>query len=125
MHKPAECENCPLKGQCKHCVRSEARNVVDIELITKITAHYTKPYMYPMKDGEIISGKFPVGINSSIQYENGVKALVIALNTAVMMSINRVHEIMNSLLGLPKPGTHWTGAGSRQGQHTWPRRPVP
>ncbi len=54
-----------------------------------------------MKDGEIISGKFPVGINSSIQYGKGVKALVITLNTAGMMSIHRVHEILHSLLGLP------------------------
>lgn len=101
VHKPAECENCPLKGQCKSCDYSEARNVVDVEIITKITAHYTESYKCPMRDGEIISGKFPEGVNSSIQYGNGVKALVIALNTAGMMSINRVHEIMNSLLGLP------------------------
>ncbi len=44
-----------------------------------------------MKDGEIISGKFPVGINSSIQYGNGVKALVIMLNTAGMM-INHISQ---------------------------------
>jgi len=30
----------------------------------------------------------------------GVEALAIALNTAGMMSVNRTHEIMDSLLGL-------------------------
>ncbi len=100
-HKPAECENCPMKGQCKSCGRSEMRNVVDVEIITKVTGHYTETYMCPMRDGEIISGEFPEGVNSSIQYGKGVKALVIALNTAGMMSIHRVHEILNSLLGLP------------------------
>ncbi len=100
-HKPSQCENCPMKGQCKRSGRSEVRNVIDVEIITKITAHYTESYECPMKGGEIISGKFPEGINSSIQYGNGVKALVIALNTAGMMSIHRVHEILSSLLGLP------------------------
>ncbi len=50
---------------------------------------------------EIISDKFPEGVNSSIQYGKGVEALAIALNTAGMVSVNRTHEIMNSLLGLP------------------------
>ncbi len=40
-HKPDEYENCPMQGQCKSCGRSEVRNVVNIALITKITAHYT------------------------------------------------------------------------------------
>ncbi len=100
-HKPYECRNCPLKGQCKISSRSEVRNVVDVEIITKVTGHYTESYMCPMRNGEIVIGKFPEGIGSSIQYGKGVKALVIALNTAGMMSIHRVHEILNSLLGLP------------------------
>ncbi len=100
-HRPDQCENCPMNGQCRSCERSEVRNVIDIEIITKVTAHYTESYACPKLNGEIISGKFPEGVNSSIQYGKGVEALAIALNTAGMMSVNRTHEIMNSLLGLP------------------------
>ncbi len=101
VHKPNQCEKCHMKGQCKSCGHSEVRNVIDIEIITKVTEHYTESYACPMLDGEVISGKFPEGVNSSIQYGKGVEALAIALNTAGMMSVNRTHEILNSLLGLP------------------------
>jgi len=101
VHTPAECENCPLQGKCESCGRSETRNVIDVEITTKVTPHYTQAYACPLRDGEIISGKFPDGVNSSVQYGNGVRALAIALNTVGMMSKIRVHEILNSLLGLP------------------------
>lgn len=101
VHKPAQCEKCPMQGQCESCGRSEMRNVIDVEIITKVTPHCTETYACPMRGGEMISGKFPDGVNSSVQYGKGVRALAVALNTAGMMSTARTHEILSSLLGLP------------------------
>jgi len=55
----------------------------------------------PKAGGEVISGEFPENINSSIQYGNGICALAVALNTAGMMSVNRVHELLMAVLGVP------------------------
>ena len=101
VHKPEQCAGCPSNGICQNCGRSSARNVVDVEISTKITRHYTEAYACPLLAGEIISGKFPNGVNSGIQYGEGVRALAIALNTAGMMSVNRVHDILTGILGLP------------------------
>ena len=100
-HKPTQCENCPMKGKCESCGRSAVRNVVDVEIKTTVTAHYREQYKCPMRGGAIISGEFPENINTSIQYGNGICALAIALNTAGMMSINRVHELLKAVLGVP------------------------
>ncbi len=100
IHMPEQCVECPRNGKCKSCGRSSARNVVDVEISTKVTRHYTEEYVCPLLAGRIISGKFPAGINSSVQYGDGVRALAIALNTAGMMSVDRVHKILNGVLAV-------------------------
>ena len=101
IHKPEQCAKCPLSGTCVSCGKSPGRNVVDVEIITKITRHHTEDYACPLLDGKIISGSFPHGVTSSIQYGSGVRALAIALNTAGMMGIDRTHKILAGVLGLP------------------------
>lgn len=101
FHKPTQCLNCSRNGVCISCGRSEARNVVDVEISTKVTRHYTEQYICPLLEDKIISGQFPQGINSSIQYGNGIRALAIALNTSGMVSVDRVHKILAGILGLP------------------------
>ena len=100
-HKPAQCGNCPMNGTCISCGRSAVRNVVDVEIKTTVTAHYTEQYACPMQNGVILSGEFPEGVNSSLQYGDGIRALAIALNTSGMMGNNRVHEILMAVLGVP------------------------
>jgi len=101
IHKPWQCSDCSNEGQCVCCGQSHARNVVDVEISTKVTRHYTEAYACPLLGGKVISGEFPVGVNSGIQYGTGVRALAIALNTAGMMSVDRVHQILMGVLGLP------------------------
>ena len=72
-----------------------------MEISTKITRHCTEQYACPLLGGKIISGLFPDGINSGLQYGDGIRALVVALNTAGMMSVDRVHKILMDLLGVP------------------------
>lgn len=101
IHTPAPCENCPMKGQCVRCALSPARNVLDVALDVQVTAHYTESYTCPKRDNQIISGNFPEDVGSSVQYGAGIRALCVALNTMGMMSINRTHELLEGLLGLP------------------------
>ena len=101
VYKPQECKGCELCGQCKCCGKSAVRNVIDVKILTQIIPHYTESYFCPKQGGEIICGKFPEDINSSMQYGNGIRALAISLNTAGMMGIKRVHDILQAVLGLP------------------------
>lgn len=101
VHRPEQCASCARCGICESCGRSPARNVVDVVISTKVIRHYTEAYACPLLDGKVIYGKFPIGITSGLQYGPGVRALAIALNTAGMMSVARVHEILNGVLGLP------------------------
>ncbi len=55
----------------------EVRNVIDIEIITKVTTHYTESYACPKLDGKIIRDKFPEVVNSSIQYGKGVMSFFV------------------------------------------------
>lgn len=101
IHRPELCFGCPHSGECISCSKSAARNVVDVEIHTKVIRHYSENYACPLLGGKIISGKFPKGITSSVQYGDGVRALAIALNTAGMMSMDRVRRILKGVLALP------------------------
>lgn len=101
IHRPDRCANCPRNSECTSCGRSQARNVVDIEISTMVTRHYVEEYACPLLDGKTISGEFPQGINSSIQYGNGIRALAIVLNTVGIVSIDRVNKILAGALAVP------------------------
>lgn len=101
VHKPEQCAGCANYGICESCAMSPARNVVDVEISTKVTRHYTGTYACPLLNGKLISGEFPIGVTSGLQYGAGVRALAIALNTGGMMSVERVHEILKGVLGVP------------------------
>jgi len=51
--------------------------------------------------GEIITGEFPEGINSTMQYGVNIESLAIALNTIGTVSINRTHEILSDVFDIP------------------------
>lgn len=101
IHKPKQCATCPRNGQCASLGRSKCRNVVDVEICATLTIHYTETRACPLLGGKIISGQFPKGINSSMQYGNGIRALAIALNTAGMISVDRVNKLLKGVLALP------------------------
>ncbi|MCP3664888.1 MAG: IS66 family transposase, partial [Gammaproteobacteria bacterium] len=101
VHKPIQCSGCPNEGQCTSCRKSAVRNVVDVEIKTTVTAHYTESYECPLCNNIVITGQFPESVTSSMQYGDGVKSLAIALNTEGMMSISRTHNILSAVLGLP------------------------
>lgn len=101
IHKPIACSGCPLEDECKSCRQSAVRNVIDVEIKTRVTGHYTESYTCPLQDNKVLKGTFPESVTSSMQYGHNVKALAIALNTEGMVSIQRTHDILSSVLGLP------------------------
>ena len=101
FHKPDACNGCLNADHCRICSSSENRYVVDIKVTTTTAAHRTTSYSCPKLNGAIISGSFPSNITSTMQYGDNLEALAIALNTSGMMSLNRTHEILGAVFGIP------------------------
>ena len=100
-HIPEKCRSCPNFGKCEKVDTSPVRNEVDVEIQVVLRRHYTESYACPMVGGIVLSGEFPEGINSSMQYGPGVKSLAATLNTEGMMSVQRTHDFLSAALGLP------------------------
>ena len=100
-HMPCSCEGCPHYEECKakaHTV--EKRHVVDMVIKTEVVTHEALEVECPLC-GETKRGAFPEGIKGLMQYGNNLRALAIALNTLGAVSVNRVHEILGSVFGIP------------------------
>ena len=100
-HLPEECEGCPHFGSCPRVKVSPVRNELDVEIKVVLKRHYTESYACAKEAGKVVSGSFPEGIKSSMQYGAGVKALAATLNTEGMMSVRRVHDFLTATLDLP------------------------
>ena len=100
-HLPEECAGCPHFGTCPKVATSSVRNEIDLEVKVVLKRHYTESYACAKEAGKVVSGSFPEGIKSSMQYGAGVKALAAMLNTEGMMSVARVHDFLSAALGLP------------------------
>ena len=100
-HMPSTCEACPHYAQCKAKARtSEERHVVDMVIKTEVVTHQALEVECPLSK-ETKRGEFPEDINARMQYGNNLRSLVVALNTLGAVSINRVHEILSSVFGVP------------------------
>jgi transposase len=99
-HEPDECAHCPKVGEC-HAKRwvCETRHETDISISTTITAHQAMRVKCPLS-AETLTGRFPEGVNSSMQYGVNMEALAVSLNTVGMVSVNRTHEILNGVFGV-------------------------
>ena len=100
-HNPVECAECVHAAACTAPKSvSDRRYEVDIEIQTILIEHQKLRVQCP-KTTEFIAGNFPVGINSTVQYGVNLKSLAVSLNTRGMVSINRTHEILSGVFGLP------------------------
>ena len=100
VHIPEKCVGCPHYGQCAKAGVSPVRNEIDVEIRTVLKRHYTESYYCCLENDRMISGEFPEGIGSSMQYGCGIKALAATLNTEGMMSVQRTHDFLSAALGL-------------------------
>lgn len=100
-HHPKQCENCSLLGQCQSYGKPKIRYNLDMPVYTILTAHEVLSFKCPNNNNEIIAGSFPENINSTMQYGDNLRAFAISLNTVGMMSINRIHDILSAVFGVP------------------------
>ena len=101
LHAPAACHGCPSYDSCvsRACI-GETRNVIDAVVTVNFTAHQTLVLDCPLHGGQR-KGEFPAEIKAPVQYGENLQALVVALNTIGAVSVNRTHEILSSVFGIP------------------------
>lgn len=104
QHLPSKCLACPHLAECREkgnvFVCGEKRYEVDVVVSTKVTEHQSMeavacPY------GEIVpEACFPGNIRAYVQYGDSVTVLVGLLNTYGAVSVNRIHVLLGSLMGV-------------------------
>jgi transposase len=100
-YDPVQCTGCAHVDACTSPKTvSNHRYEVDIEIKTVLTEHQTLRVQCP-RTNEMITGNFPLDITSTVQYGVNLEALAICLNTSGMVSINRTHEILSDVFGVP------------------------
>jgi transposase len=101
LHIPSVCRSCPNHDACvsRSCV-SETRKVVDAVVTVRVTAHQALVLDCPLY-GISRKGEFPENIKAPVQYGENFQALAVALNTVGAVSVNRTHEILSGVFGIP------------------------
>jgi len=98
---PTQCEGCGKYAECREKTKTrEVRYEIDIEIKPVVTAHEQLWVKCP-KSGDSLAGEFPAGISGTVQYGVKLEALAVSLNTMGMVSIDRTHEILSSVFGVP------------------------
>ena len=100
-HNPKECIQCPKYMECQAEKEvNETRYEIDIDIATTTTAHQSMKVKCP-ETQEALTGNFPEYITGRIQYGANLKALAVSLNTYGTVSIDRTHEILSGVFGVP------------------------
>ena len=101
-HVPEACKGCSNREACMNgaCV-GETRQVVDMVVEVNVTAHQTVVVNECPLDGGRLEGEFPVDVKAPVQYGANLQALTVTLNTVGAVSVERVHEILSNLFGIP------------------------
>jgi transposase len=98
---PSICYGCHNHEVCKsHSIIHETRHVIDAVVAVKTTAHQSLILDCPLHKMQL-KGEFPNGIKATVQYGENLWALAVALNTIGAISLNRTHEILSGVFGIP------------------------
>ena len=102
MHEPGACAECRNHDICisSACV-GETRQVIDIIVDLKVTAHQTVMVEECPLRGGMLKGEFPNDIKAPVQYGENLQALTVSLNTVGAVSVERTHEILSNMFGIP------------------------
>ena len=101
IHQPMACVQCPQADQCQSGHLSDNRYEIDIRIETLVVAHRVECRRCPLQQGAEISGTFPERIRSRLQYGSNLTAFATALNSRGMVSLNRTHELLSGVFGIP------------------------
>ena len=103
-HFPDKCLRCHNLAECisnetlKAC--DDARYVVDVVVSTYVTKHQVIAADKCPEGGSGLSGNFPEDIKAYVQYGDSVAVLTGLLSTYGAMSMNRIHVLLGSLMGV-------------------------
>lgn len=101
-HYPAACEACPHFEECKNggapC-SSEKRNAYEVEIKLIRCEHVAMNFMCPHSN-EKMKASFPEGVNSSQQYGDSIKSIVLTDFTNGIKSALRTANFLNTVFGL-------------------------
>lgn len=89
------CGNDLNKAPCQHL---ERRTKIDI-IFEKVVEHVDAEVKYCTDCDATVKAKFPVDMPGPLQYGNGLKAYIINLLVAQMVSLNRVQKLVKSIIG--------------------------
>ena len=103
-HLPKKCLSCTRLNECvmngKVFTCGEKRYEVNAVITTRVTEHQSIRVASCPCTGEALTGEFPEGIRAYVQYGDSVSVLVGLLSTYGAVSVNRIHDLLGSLLGV-------------------------
>ena len=97
-HCNSKCQNCAnflncLKNFAK--VENEKRYTIDIIISTNITEHQIVTFSKCPISGETLTGDFPEGVNSHMQYGNNLSSFIVLLNH-LGLSCKRIQDLVSN-----------------------------
>jgi transposase len=97
---PSQCAQCQLAGTCSSsfCV-IDSRNVVDVRIVSEQSRYDRLQGICP-KSGLTVTGNYPQGVNTYLQYGSNLKAMVVSLSSFGMVSVSRICELMEGMCGI-------------------------
>ena len=103
QHLSEKCQACPQREICLTngtLEPGEARYVIELVVSTEVVKHEVlKTCCCPLREGKQ-TGCFPSDVKGYIQYGDSIAVLATMLNTYGAISLERVHIILGSLLGM-------------------------
>ena len=93
-----QCDICGNDLSHSPCEHIERRTKIDI-IFEKTVEHVDVEVKHCQYCNAAVKGKFPTDMPGSLQYGNGLKAYIINLLIAQMISLNRVQKLVKSIIG--------------------------
>jgi transposase len=104
QHLPSKCLACPHLAECREkgnvFACGEKRYEVNVVVSTKVTEHQSMEAVSCPYGEAVPAASFPGNIRAYVQYGDSVSVLVGLLNTYGAVSINRIHVLLGSLMGV-------------------------
>lgn len=98
LSKVTECDICGKDLSQTGCSHYERRTKIDI-VFEKVVLHVDAEIKHCDNCDATVKGRFPSDMKGPKQYGNGLKAYIISLLVAQMVSLNRVQNMVKSLIG--------------------------
>lgn len=98
LSKVTECDICGQDLSQTACSHYERRTKIDI-VFEKVVLHVDAEIKHCVHCDATVKGQFPSDMKGPLQYGNGLKAYISSLLVAQMVSLNRVQNMVKSLIG--------------------------